>query len=210
MTGKKGESQLSDVDIALYALYLLGGWHQRVHTEDVALKCFELAKSKFSWVKYPQFPDPAPARFALEQAKKKDRGSLVEGASERSKAVGKLSGWILTTNGIKWIEMNKARIEKALSKKEIQGDRLLAERKIRALKDSAAFKKFITDGANANISPVELYDSLQCTVNTPPTIIIDRIKQFATIAKKMEADDVKKYIEFIENRFAGLKEVKKL
>lgn len=206
MKGKKGESQLSGVDIALYALYLLGGWRQRVHTEDIALKCFELAKSKFSWVKYPQFPDPAPARFALEQAKKKDRGNLVEGASERSKTVGKLSGWILTPNGIKWIEKNKARIANALGREEIGGDRLLAERKIRALKDSAAFKKFVTDGANANISPVELYDSLECTVNTPPPIIIDRINQFATIAEEMGADDIKKYIEFIKNRFAGLLE----
>ena len=34
---------LSNIDIVVYALYLLGGWHERVHTDDIALKCFELA-----------------------------------------------------------------------------------------------------------------------------------------------------------------------
>ncbi|MEO0010166.1 MAG: hypothetical protein ABIK51_06585, partial [candidate division WOR-3 bacterium] len=77
---KRKTDSLSDIDIAVYALYILGGWHSRIHTEDIALKCFELAKSKFSWVKYPQYPDPTPARYALEAAKKQENGALVTGA----------------------------------------------------------------------------------------------------------------------------------
>ncbi len=77
--------ELSNEEIVLYALHLLGGWHKRVHTEDIALKCFELAPSKFSWTKYPKYPDLAPARFALESAKNSQYGSLVEGESERKK-----------------------------------------------------------------------------------------------------------------------------
>jgi len=74
---------MSDKDIVLYSLYLLGGWHKRVHTEDIALKCYEIAPSRFSWVKYPQYPDLAPARFALEATKKAQYGALVRGVSER-------------------------------------------------------------------------------------------------------------------------------
>ena len=76
---------LSDKDIAVYALYILGGWRQRIHTEDIALKCYQLAPSKFSWVKYPEYPDVAPARFALEAAKKPENRALVKGESERKR-----------------------------------------------------------------------------------------------------------------------------
>ncbi len=38
-------------ELVVYALYLLGGESHPVHTEDVALKCFELFPDSFSWVK---------------------------------------------------------------------------------------------------------------------------------------------------------------
>jgi len=80
---KQKLDKLSDKDIVLYALYLLGGWQKRIHTEDIAFKCFQLAPSKFSWVKYPHFPDLAPARFALESVKRPKYGLLVKGESGR-------------------------------------------------------------------------------------------------------------------------------
>ena len=69
--------ELSNIDIAVYALYLLGGWRDRIHTEDIALKCFELAPSKFSWVKYPEYPDNNTAYLSLGDAKKTKYGVLV-------------------------------------------------------------------------------------------------------------------------------------
>ena len=83
---------LSDKDIVIYALYILGGWHKRIHTEDIALKCYEIAPTKFSWVKYPKYPDLAPTRFALESAKKAKSGALVKGGSERKKSITSIGG----------------------------------------------------------------------------------------------------------------------
>jgi hypothetical protein len=75
-----GRRALPDnVAIAVYALRILGGATQFVHTEDVALKCFELVPERFSWRRYPQYPDGAPARFALEDAKKPKYGHLTDG-----------------------------------------------------------------------------------------------------------------------------------
>ena len=34
--------------LVVYALYLLGGDTERVHTEDIALRCFELFPASFS------------------------------------------------------------------------------------------------------------------------------------------------------------------
>ena len=193
---------LSDKDIVLYALYILGGWRKRIHTEDIALKCYELAPSKFSWVKYPQYPDIAPARFALEAAKRPENGALVKGGSERKdvpkhlrvtprKKKERIGGWMLTANGIQWIKANKARIEKYLGK-QILGDRLPAERKLKELLNSKAFKKFTNYGEKAEISHAEFAESFLCTVNTGPKVLNDRLEQLYSIAEELNKDEVKK------------------
>jgi len=196
--------KLSDIDIVIYALYLLGGWQKRVHTEDIALKCFELAPSKFSWVKYPSYPDIAPARFALEAAKKPKNGGLVKGESERKKTAKNIGGWLLTAEGIKWIKIHKPRIEKYLGKYKPLGDRLEADRKLKELLRSTAFKKFKYYGENADISHAEFAESLICTVNARAEVLNARLDQLYAIAEEIEIEEVKNYVRFCRTKFAFL------
>lgn len=196
--------ELSDKDISIYALYLLGGWQKRVHTEDIALKCFELAPPKFSWVKYPQYPDLAPARFALEAAKKPQYGTLVKGESERKRTVKNVGGWMLTAEGIKWIKANKPRIEKYLGKHKPIGDRLPLHRRLKQLVESTAFRKFRDHGEQTEISHSEFAESLICTVNTRAEILNDRLNQFYSIAEELGKQEVKDYVNFCRNRFASV------
>jgi hypothetical protein len=193
---------LSDKDIAVYALYLLGGWQKRIHTEDVALKCYELAPSKFSWVKYPQFPDLTPARFALEAAKKPKNGALVKGESERKRTPSNIGGWMLTADGIKWASANMKRIEEYLGKRRPTGERLPADRKLKALTESSSFNKFKVYGEQANISHAEFAESLLCTVNTRAQVLKDRLEQLLSIAEEFNRDDVKGYVDFCLKKFA--------
>lgn len=207
--------KLSDKDIVVYALYLLDGWQRRVHTEDIALKCYELAPNRFSWVKYPQYPDLAPARFALESAKKLQYGTLVKGESERKKTIKKVGGWILTASGIQWVKANEARIKKYLDRQLPIGDRLPGDRKLKELLGSPAFKKFAGFGELAEISHAEFAESLICTVNTGAEVLNDRLEQLYSIAEKLKRKEVKKYVDFCRKRFAlllgekgGMKNVK--
>jgi len=199
-TGRK--DILSDKDIAVYALYLLGGWQKRIHTEDIALKCYELAPSKFSWVKYPQFPDPTPARFALEAAKKVKNGALVKGESERKRTPRNIGGWMLTADGIKWASANMKRIEEYLGKHRPTGERLPAHRKLKALTESSSFRKFRVHGEQADISHAEFAESLLCTVNTKAHVLKDRLEQLHSIAEELNRDDVKSYVDFCLSKFA--------
>lgn len=206
--GDEKRDKLSDKDIALYALHLLTGWQKRVHTEDVALKCYELAPSKFSWVKYPQYPDPAPTRFALESAKKPRHGVLVRGESERKRSGASIGGWTLTAEGIEWIKSNKPRIEQYLGEHLPTGDRLPADRKLRGLLDSGAFKKFSTYGDEAEISRAEFAESLVCTVNTGPDVLNDRLELLDSIGEQLSKKEVKKYVSFCRTKFAPILEAK--
>jgi hypothetical protein len=83
--------ELSNIDIALFALYRRGGAQHPIETEDVALECWRLAPEKFSWKKYPQYPESEPARSALFDAAKPKYGKLVRGRNKRT-------GWMLTVS----------------------------------------------------------------------------------------------------------------
>jgi hypothetical protein len=186
-------------DIVVYALYLLGGWQRRVHTEDVAVKAFELAPSEFSWVKYPKYPKLSSVRYALEHAKELDRGTLVEGESEEGKGIG---GWMLTASGVQWIKANRSRIERALGEHR-PGSRLPAHRRLTALMGSSAFRKYMVERQDADITYPEFAESLVCTVNTGADVLNDRLQQLDATAEELQRQDVKDYIEHCRNKFVS-------
>jgi hypothetical protein len=190
------EILLNDKDIVIYALYVLGGYHNRVHTEDIALKCYEIAPARFSWTKYPQYPDIQPVRFALEKCK-----PLVVGSSER-KLPATITGWRLTSDGIQWVKMNLNRIEKQLGKKQPPKERLVDNRRMKTLINSKAFNKYLAEGKKAEISRAEFAESLVCTVNTKLDIVSERIEQLHSAAELLNQDKVKQYLNFCREIFA--------
>jgi len=196
--------ELSNEEIVLYSLYLLGGWHKRIHTEDVALKCFELAPSKFSWTKYPKYPDLAPARFALESAKNNQYGSLVEGESERKKNLNNIGGWRLTEKGVKWVKEKINKIETILGKHKQIGDRLFSNRRLKSLINSIAFQKYLKYGDESDITYSQFTESLICTVNTSKQIIIERLKQFTALSEKFGKDEIINYLNYCHKKFNNI------
>ena len=197
-------SKLSNIDVTIYALYKLGGWQKRIHTEDIALECFRLAPRKFSWIKYPKYPDISPVYFSLGDAKKKEYGELVIGETERKRTVKIIGGWMLTIKGIRWIKNNIFRIEQVLSENKIRGERLFIDRKINALYKSKAFNKFLLEGDKANISHAEFAESLICTVNTGVDILNTRLNEIDSTAEVLRKDELKKYVNFCRVKFALL------
>jgi len=190
------EVWLNDKDIVIYALYVLGGYQRRVHTEDIALKCYEIAPARFSWTKYPQYPDIQPVRFALEKCK-----PLIIGSSER-KSPTPITGWRFTSDGIQWMKVHLSRIEKQLGKKQPPTERLVDNRRMKVLIKSQAFKKYLVEGENAEISHAEFAESLVCTVNTKPAILSERIEQLHSTADLLNQDKVKQYLNFYRKFFA--------
>ena len=111
--------RLANWQIAVLALYSLGGATSRKHGEEVALKCYEIAPRRFGWGKHPQLE---PARVALRDAKKEKYGSLVAGSDA--------TGWLLTKGGLAWCEENA----ESLSAESLrQGLSALAEPEVRVL-----------------------------------------------------------------------------
>ena len=179
-------ARLSDIDIALYALYLLGGLQKRVHTEDVALKCFELVPHKFSWVKHQQYPDPTPARHALEDAKKEKYGHLVRGSSEKGKAAGTATGWMFTAEGVEWLGSNSPRVEKLLGERGRASDRSPRQmilRQLKLIKGHSLYARFQQDPTSFLPTIGELADLFRCRADADPTVWESRFEKAAQTAK---------------------------
>jgi len=138
--------ELSNMDIALFALYKLGGISKKIHTEEIAWEAFQLAKERFSWrlPKFRQmgFPDKTPVRFALEEAKKKERSELVVGKSGGDIG-GDIEGWQLTPQGVIWIKENEERIMKSLKQRTPELPKREAERFIKRIRSAGCPKTFI-------------------------------------------------------------------
>ncbi len=154
-------------ELVVYALYLAGGANGRVHTEDVALKCFELFPDAFSWVKHVQFPDKDIVRVALTDARKDKYGALLSGGIEGHSSQGDpgRDGWILTENGLRWISTNLSRFEDADSAKDRKNHRQTALRTARTLEKTPLYQKFIASPEAFSPSIGELAAALKCRVD---------------------------------------------
>jgi len=95
------EEILSNSNVALFALYKLGGVSKKIHTEYIAWEAFNLAKDKFSW-SLPEFrergfPDKVTVRYALETAKK---SKLVRGRGGKDKSGHESEGAMTCHRGL--------------------------------------------------------------------------------------------------------------
>lgn len=96
---------VTQTQLVALALYVLGGAGTVVDTEDVAVQAHELAPGRFSWRKYPDQINLELVRVALNDARKKEAGELVNGTGR--------GGWSLTVAGRRWAEENLHRLEGA-------------------------------------------------------------------------------------------------
>ena len=86
--------ELSNKDLVVFAVYLLGGERQFVNTEDVAVHTANLAPGRFNWKRYPDQIDMGLIRKSLSMDKK--NGNSITGSIK--------GGWMLTEHGLKFVE----------------------------------------------------------------------------------------------------------
>jgi hypothetical protein len=89
--------RLTKKDVAVLALWNLGGASKVVDTEDAAIAAHAIDAQAFGWKKYQDRVDLDLARMTLRH----------EGETKKPRIEGSIqSGWHLTPLGIEWIESN--------------------------------------------------------------------------------------------------------
>jgi len=181
------ETELSNVEITVYALYRLRGHERKVHTEEVAYESYRLAKDRFGW-KLAQFrargfPDKDVVRVALTDAVKDKYGALIEGrAGAESK--GKVTdGWVLTPAGSTWIRTNLARLERALATSKPDISRAEVNRFRRQIAAQPLFQNFLKSGEVSRESPYTLTDMLNTSPDAPKELVQAKFSRLRSMAK---------------------------
>lgn len=202
------KTELSNMDIALFALYKLGGISKKVHTEYIAWEAYKLAKERFSW-RLPEFreqgfPDKTPVRFALEQAKKKEFGKLVTGRAGGDINRPELEGWRFNPQGAEWIKNNEGRILKSLGQKAPDLPKLVAERFVKQLKNDPTFFSF---QKNVNLDEVSSYmftDMLACAPDASKEIIRQKFERILSTANLVNDKEILQFLGACAKKFAQM------
>ena len=204
------DESFSNQEMAVYALYLLGGATKKCHTEDIAIKCFELWPSVFSWAKYPQHPDKEVVRHGLTDARREKYGNLIDGragqARGHSNKTGRepaSDGWILTDVGVKWIEENESRFKSAGN--ITKDHRLRSLRFLKKVRGHQVFALYDDSPERYYPSIGDLADLLRCRVDADEGIWKDR---FERIRKHAVATGQEEFLGFVEksmNAYQGQK-----
>jgi hypothetical protein len=188
-------------ELVVYALYVLGGESRSIHTEDIAIKCFELYPSAFSWVKYPQYPDKDIVRVALTDARKAEHGALVVGRTgkRRTSAVkGEHAsvddGWKLTSEGLSWVRTNAEALESFAGHETVKTHRQRLLKQLQRVRDHSLFADFTACPSTFNPSIGNIADLLRCRVDAEPEIWQAR---FDKIRSQSDAAGQRDVAEFI-------------
>lgn len=89
-------ARLTNHEVVVLAVYLVGGRSRHVDTEDVAVRANEIAPGRFNWRKYKEQINIDNVRWALLDAKKTENGRYVVGTAK--------DGWLLTEAGVDFAE----------------------------------------------------------------------------------------------------------
>jgi len=200
-------NELSNIDIALFALHKLGGTSKKVHTEHIAWEAYQLAKERFSW-RLPEFrdrfPDKSPVRFALEQAKKKEHGKIVTGRAGGDIGRPELEGWRFTPEGAEWIRKNESRIAKSLKQKVPDLPKREAEKFVRKLRADNCFRHFQRRGNLDEVSSYMFTDMLGCSPDASKDIIRQKFDRLLATAKLVNDRELITFLKVCASTFSAL------
>lgn len=202
------KTELSNIDVVLYALLRLDGHRRKVHTEDVAYESYKLAKERFGWrlqkFREMNFPDKEPVRVALMDAAKEKYGSLVEGRSGVEASGKERDGWRFTPSGAAWIRENVERIEHALGIARPKTSQRETSQFLRQMRTQPLFKRFLEVGTLKGESRYAFTDMLIISPDAPRDIITLKFDRLRSMAELVGDRDIKRFLEACAEAFTEL------
>lgn len=197
-----GLGRLKNWEVAVYALYLTGGVSKPVHTEEISVKCFELARDAFSWVRFPNFPDKDVARMALTDARKAKAGALVMGRAGRGQRPAPTlqvesasDGWMLTESGAAWVAKNEERLLRLLLEREPRSDRQEVLQRLSRIRAHSLFESFRNSPSSFGPSLGEMADLFRCRPDAPLSIWQKRIQGLRGQARIADQVDTLEFLD---------------
>ena len=198
------KDEVKSMHIAVYALSLLGGSHQKIHTEEIAQKCLQIAPDRFKWERY-DYPDKELVRKALFHASESKNGSLVVGRSGIDQRGKSRDGWQLTPAGGAWLRTHEEMLQSSVNAKSLDViPKREAERLLKKLRAEPALQLFKTRRDLSAVSPYMFTDLLNCSPDAPPDIIKNKFDRLLANAELLGDQGILEFLKACQVRFAKL------
>lgn len=199
---------LSNVDVALYALYKLGGSTKKIHTEFIAWEAYNLSEERFSWT-LPEFrkrgfPDKTTVRYALESAKKE---KLVKGRAGRDKGGSQSEGWQFSPLGVEWFLQNEKRIKESLNQEipiSLELPKHQAERFIKKIHSEKIFMLYREKMSLDEATIYDFTDMLNCSPDATRDVIRQKFDLLKNTAISINDPEIRSFLDKCENKFGEL------
>ncbi len=202
------EKALTNIDVALIALLQLGGFERRVHTEQVAVKAFELDPARFGWrlkeFREKGFPDKEPVRIALMDAAKEKYGALVDGRSGVESSGKDADGWTFTPAGARWIREREANIGRRLGLQKSKLPQTETARFVKQIKSQPLFTSFKENQELVDESPFAFTDMLNVSPDASRAVVNRKFQRLRSTAELSGDDEVCGFLEACARRFSAL------
>jgi hypothetical protein len=199
---------LSNIDVALYALYKIGGATKKIHTELIAWEAYNLSEERFCWT-LPEFrkrgfPDKTTVRYALESAKKE---KLVKGRAGRDKGGSQSEGWQFTPSGVEWFQKNEKRIREELNQEKpisLELPKHQAERFIKKIHSEKIFALY-KDKMSLNEATIYNFtDMLNCSPDASKDVIRQKFDLLKSTALSINDQEIKIFLDKCEDKFKDI------
>lgn len=132
--------RVANWEIVLWSLGSLGGAVSLIDVEDVFLRCFDLAPTRFSWRTRATIPDAKKCHKALQEAESREPRLLVKTPDGYRRQ--------LTVEGQSWLEFNTPRLVQILGPdpdpREL--DTRQAQRLLDAAESASVFRVWMETG----------------------------------------------------------------
>lgn len=197
------EAPIRNWEIVMLALYRKGAEAHRVHTEDVAVQCHELAPDAFSWFKYPKYPDKEVVRKDLTRLRDGQYGAtLVRGRAglPRKKEGGTAStdGWQLTDEGVTWLLENRDRLHERLGQRSVKVNRQKDLKSLDRVRRHPLFARFQENRNTFAPTLGELAEMLRCRVDSDDRIWSSRFESLRNQARLTGQTAILEFLELSE------------
>ena len=195
-------------DVVVYAVAALGGESQFVHTEDIAIKCHELAPDAFSWTKHTQHPDLEVARRTLLNIRSAEFGALVEGRSgqgPRAKSVRTEDGWRLTAPGREWVSAHGERVEGALNSTALSDRRQRVLQQLRRVYAHSAWSEFCDDANRFSPTLGDLAELMRVRVDAPTDVWNSRFDELLGRSVLIQDEDLIRFARQCRSVYESMK-----
>ena len=197
MAGKSPPQSIDDLNneqVATLAIYALGGSGSRQDSEDIAIRCHELAPAKFGWKKHRELPSLAVANEALSDARRTSPDGVRVQANTGLISGKPKEGWILTPDGAAWCEANEHLLPSDAG--DAQKARPEEVRLLRNIRDHPQFARWL--GGGEPPAPAQVAGALLIASSAPAEAVENRIRKLRTITSTADDGEIERYLEWLQ------------